>query len=168
MAWVLKQEIGDPIAKHVLMCLANYAGEDGENAFPSVSRLQRDTELSERTIRLKLDFLVTKGFIKLGDQQMSAAYAKRKDRQTTCYDFVLRGASAAPRESNGVQLAQNGVQLTTPRGAGAAPNPSEIRQLTKSALKSIPEVLQAREQPPGGRQPDFDSEYRKRFGMDPK
>ncbi|WP_181244334.1 DnaT-like ssDNA-binding domain-containing protein [Halomonas sp. ND22Bw] len=35
-----------------------------------------------------------------------------------------RDAQAAPREGNGVQDSANGVQMTTPRGAGAAPEPS--------------------------------------------
>lgn len=163
MAWVLKQELGDPTAKHVLMCLANYAGEDGENAFPSVSRLQRDTELSERTIREKLTWLVDKGFIKFGDQSISAAYAKRKDRVTTCYDFVLRGAPAAPREATGCKPPQNGVQMTAPRGAPAAPNPSSNRQLTRD----LKEVLADRENPTEGRQPTFELEFQKRFGVKP-
>src|SRR5690349_8891357 len=117
MAWVLKQEVGDSTAKHVLMCLANYAGEDGTNAFPSVARLQKDTELSERAIRYKLDYLVDKGFIRLGDQGMAAFHSKRSDRVTVCYDFVLRGANPAPREVTGCKSEQNGVHVVQSRGA---------------------------------------------------
>ncbi|SDF72201.1 Helix-turn-helix domain-containing protein [Onishia taeanensis] len=35
-----------------------------------------------------------------------------------------RDADSAPREGSGVQDSANGVQMTTPRGAGAAPEPS--------------------------------------------
>lgn len=177
VAWVLKQKVGDHVAKHVLMCLANYAGEDGENAFPSVARLEKDTELAERTIREKLGWLVDKGFIRFGDQSMSAAYAKRKDRITVCYDFILRGAPGAPRESTGCAAPQNGVQGTAERGAPGAPNPSEIRKRSGEAgapSKGAPpaegtlsEKLRARESPPLGRAPDFDSEFSRRFGCTP-
>ena len=163
MAWVLKQKIGDATAKHVLMCLANYAGEDGENAFPSVARLEKDTELSERTIREKLVYLVDKGFIKHGDQGMAAAYYKRKDRTSVCYDFVLRGAPDAPRESTGCATPQNGVQITQSRGAPAAPNPSSYPSMNKS----VTQTLKDREKPPEGRQDNFEAEYRKRFGVAP-
>ena len=166
VAWVLKQKIGDATAKHVLMCLANYAGEDGENAFPSVKRLEADTELSERTIREKLSWLVDKGFIKFGDQSIAAAYAKRKDRITVCYDFVLRGAPTAPREPTGCISPQNGVHVAPPRGAPAAPNPSYNHQ-GSGENGTLKRVLREREDPPSGRQPDFASEYRKRFGCDP-
>lgn len=179
VAWVLKQKVGDPTAKHVLLCLANYAGEDGENAFPSVSRLEKDTELSERTIREKLSWLVDKGFIKFGDQTISAAYAKRKDRVTVCYDFVLRGAPAAPRESTGCISPHDGVQMTAERGAPAAPNPSDNRKRSVSADAPpqsggaasrgpplVEEVFRARETVEG-REPTFALEFRKRFGTDP-
>src|SRR6185312_5253393 len=163
MAWVLKQEVGDSTAKHVLMCLANYAGEDGENAFPSVARLQKDTALSERSIREKLVYLLDKGFIKYGDQAMSAAYAKRKDRQTTCYDFVIRGAPAAPRTSTGCTTRTDGVHVAPSRGAPPAPNPSSYPSLNKS----VTDVLKNREKPPEGRQPTLELELAKRFGVKP-
>jgi hypothetical protein len=160
VAWVLKQKVGDATAKHVLLSLANYAGEDGENAFPSVARLERDTELSERTIREKLGWLVEKGFIKLGDQTISAAYAKRKDRITTCYDFILRGAPIAPRQPTGCSSPQNGVQITQERGAPPAPNPS-LRK--PSSNKSVTQILKDREKPPEGRQATLEAELAWRF-----
>lgn len=179
VAWVLKQQVGDPTAKHVLMCLANYAGEDGENAFPSVSRLMKDTELSERSIREKLTWLTDKGFIKFGDQSISEAYAKRKDRITTCYDLILRGAAGAPRESTGCTERRDGVQVAPPRGAGGAPNPSYNRKRSGEAdaplhgggtapRETMKEVLANRDLPVEGRAPDFAHEFRKRFGCDPK
>jgi hypothetical protein len=124
MAWVMKTVVGDPTAKSVLLALANYTGQDGEDAFPSVARLVRDTELSERCVRDKLDWLEAQGFIRRGDQTMAAAYAKRKDRQTVCYDLVLRGAPPAPRDSTGCTRFHDGVHVVPPRGAPPAPNPS--------------------------------------------
>ena len=42
MSWALalpKQTLENPSARHVLLCLANYAGSDGRGAFPSANTL---------------------------------------------------------------------------------------------------------------------------------
>ena len=40
MTWALEQqEVGEPHARHVLLCLANYAGSAGRGAFPSAATL---------------------------------------------------------------------------------------------------------------------------------
>jgi hypothetical protein len=40
-----------PLTKYVGMVLAQYANNDGTNAFPSVAKLARVTCLSERSVR---------------------------------------------------------------------------------------------------------------------
>lgn len=140
MAWAIEQQdVADAPARHVLLCLANYADARGDSAFPSAGTLARDTGLSERTIRSKLDLLRELGVIVPGNQRVVAAYIDRLDKRPVCYKLNLsRGAGAACRSPSGVQdvpsgvhLAQSGVQLTqergaalAERGAGAAPNPS--------------------------------------------
>lgn len=133
MTWALTQKtITDASTRHVLLCLANYAGADGRGAFPSVETLCADTGLSERTIRYKLDALEEKGVIVRGSQAIAAAYIGRADKRPTVYDIVMRrGADAAPRDERGAhedttgcKSQQNGVQTTTERGAAVAPNPS--------------------------------------------
>ena len=137
MNWALEQrEIKDATARHVLLCLANYADKDGRGAFPSVASLSEDTGLSERTIRYKLDDLLAAGLIRLGNQAIAAAYIGRHDRRPTVYDLAMnRGAAAAPGSERGANddrtgciSQQNGVQMTTERGAAAAPNPSYNHQ----------------------------------------
>ena len=48
--WARRQVTGDPRRKSLLMALANYADQDGY-AWPSIERLQHDTELSIQVIR---------------------------------------------------------------------------------------------------------------------
>lgn len=132
MSWALalpKASLENPAARHVLLCLANYAGSDGRGAFPSALTLSEDTGLSERTIRLKLDELEKAGFILEGNQAIAAAYIDRRDRRPVVYDLQLkRGANAAPRKERGADdrtgciSQQNGVQENAERGAAAAPN----------------------------------------------
>lgn len=139
MAWAIEQApVTDATARHVLLCLANYADQDGRAAFPSVGRLCEDTGLSSRTVRAKLDLLEKDGQIRRGNQKIVAAYIDRPDRRPVCYDIVMaksvranveRGAGAARRNGErGANDDTNGVQMTTERGAGAAPNPSYNHQ----------------------------------------
>lgn len=126
MSWAIAQRIvTDPPARHVLLCLANYAGADGAAAFPSVARLVEDTGLSERTVRAKLDLLLEQGAIRPGNRAIVAAYIERADRRPMCFDLCMeRGAAPAPCAERGAAGASNGVQLVPERGAGAAPKPS--------------------------------------------
>lgn len=145
MTWALalpKASLENPAARHVLLCLANYAGSDGRGAFPSALTLANDTGLSERTVRLKLDELEAQGWITEGNQAVAAAYIDRRDRRPVVYDLQLsRGANAAPRQKRGADdgtgcsSQQNGVQMTAERGAAAAPNPSLNHQLTEEQLQ---------------------------------
>ncbi|OZY39366.1 helix-turn-helix domain-containing protein [Pseudomonas fragi] len=146
MAWALalpKQVLENPSARHVLLCLANYAGSDGRGAFPSAKTLSEDTGLGERTVRLKLDELEQSGFILRGNQAIAAAYIDRRDRRPVVYDLqIKRGASAAPRNERdadndraGCSSLQNGVQEKAERGAAAAPNTLLNHQLTEEQLQ---------------------------------
>ena len=141
MSWALalpKSTLADSSARHVLLCLANYAGSDGKGAFPSATTLSDDTGLSERTVRYKLDALEMAGLIVRGNQAIAAVHIDRHDRRPVVYDLALkRGANPAPRTERGANDAtgcnpqQNGVQTTTERGAAIAPNPSLNHQVTE-------------------------------------
>lgn len=141
MSWALEQQVVvDPPARHVLLCLANYANADGTGAFPSVATLTRDTGLSERTVRAKLAVLQDAGLISPGNARLAAVYIDRGDRRPVVYDLQLahpaRGAADAPRSTTGCSSRTNGVQLVHERGAGAAPNPSFTLQKNREAEPS--------------------------------
>lgn len=138
MVWALEQQIEtEATARHVLLCLANYADKEGRGAFPSVKSLQQDTGLSVRAIRYKLEKLLEFGLIRLGNQAIAAAYIDRHDRRPVVYDIAIeRGANDASRDERGANedatgctSEHNGVQMKTQRGAPRAPNPSFNRQL---------------------------------------
>lgn len=139
MSWALEQrDIVDATARYVLLVLANYADKNGRGAFPSSASISDDTGLSIRTVKYKLDHLLDIGVIRLGNQAIAGAYIDRHDRRPTVYDLcVERGAGDAPGsergandDATGCSSRQNGVQTTTERGAGAAPNPSINHQGT--------------------------------------
>ncbi|WP_095143455.1 helix-turn-helix domain-containing protein [Pseudomonas sp. Irchel s3b6] len=167
MSWALSlsiESLKDSSARHVLLCLANYAGSNGAGAFPSASTLAQDTGLSERTVRYKLDDLEKVGLIQKGNQAIAAVHIDRHDRRPVVYDLQLsRGANPAPRTKRGADDAtgcnsqQNGVQPETERGAAAAPNTSINHQVTEQQLqREISDVIAEQDQaaiaPPDDRQ----------------
>ena len=158
MTWAMgldKSTLADSSARHVLLCLSNYAGTDGRGAFPSATTLSSDTGLSERTVRYKLDALEEAGLIVRGNQAIAAAYIDRHDRRPVVYDLqVKRGATTAPRSERGADDAagcnsqQNGVQTKTERGAAIAPNTSLNHQVTEEQQQrdgDVPDAELARQ-----------------------
>ncbi|NBA95529.1 helix-turn-helix domain-containing protein [Pseudomonas sp. R5(2019)] len=161
MSWALsRRDLGkDSSARHVLLCLANYAGTDGRGAFPSAKTLTEDTGLSERTVRSKLDVLEKLGLIVRGNQALAAVYIDRHDRRPVVYDLLIkRGAAAAPRAERseeavtGCNEQPNGVQPTTERGAAIAPNPSLNHQVTEEQEKALASFDEAGQIPEDERQ----------------
>lgn len=138
MTWAMEQQlVVDPHACSVLIALANHADRDGSGAFPSVETLQRYTKLSERTIRSKLALLEQSGMIRRGNQAIAAAHIHRADKRPVVWDLAMeRGVQPShpvesdevqqphPAEGTGCSSRPSGVQLTTERGARAAPEPS--------------------------------------------
>jgi len=169
MSWALsRRDLGkDSSARHVLLCLANYAAADGRGAFPSAKTLTEDTGLSERTVRSKLDLLEGQGLIVRGNQALAAVYIDRHDRRPVVYDLMLkRGAADAPREEGtGCSQQQNGVQPTTERGAAIAPNTSLNHQLTEQQQPhEISDVI-AEQDMAAAAGLDGSAEGRRRFAM---
>jgi helix-turn-helix protein len=74
----------------VLVGLANHAGPDGRNAFPSLAKLVRYTRLSERSVRYALRTLQDLGLILGSDPAIVAAYVKRPDRRPNGYDLAMQ------------------------------------------------------------------------------
>jgi hypothetical protein len=133
MAWAMSQTLTThPPSRHVLLILANYAGQDGQAAFPSVATLAGHTGLAERTIQNCLKKLEACGAIARGNQGIAAVHIDRADRRPVVYDLPLhRGAGNAVRNARGESdnrtgriSRQNGAHLTNERGAGDAPKPS--------------------------------------------
>lgn len=157
MTWALEQRLViTPTARHVLLCLANYADKHGKGAFPSANSLSEDTGLSVRTVRNALEQLRDAGAIESGNQAIAAAYIDRHDRRPVVYDLAMkRGAAAACGAERGESLAcrcngtgcsscTNGVQLIPERGAAAAPNPSINPSINpRAARTSAPGVEKA-------------------------
>ena len=113
MSWALSlpvQTLKDSSARHVLLCLANYAGSNGTGAFPSASTLAQDTGLSERTVRYKLDDLEKSGLIQKGNQAIAAVHIDRHDRRFPLKWTENQTISADQVETNPVYVRQRSMQ----------------------------------------------------------
>ncbi|WP_175768513.1 hypothetical protein [Burkholderia cenocepacia] len=152
MAWAIEQQIvTDPPARHLLLCLSNYADHLGRSAFPSAATLMRDTRLSRATLWRKLAVLEDSGAIKPGNQKVVAAYIDRSDKRPVCYDIVMcrlddsgmpvdevAGSHAeTSTEPAGSHSETSGVSHRNGRGLTVRPNPGVNRHITvNSSTKS--------------------------------
>lgn len=162
MAWAIQQqEVTEPVTRFVLLCLANYAGSDGNAACPSALSLARDTGLSERAVRLHLRKLEQMALIMRGNQAFAAAKIPRADRRPIVWNLIMsrgasdaprRGASDAGRDVTGCTGERHGVHMTTERGAPRAPNPKD---LSEGEPKRAENRL------------SWEEEFRKRYGCEP-
>jgi predicted transcriptional regulator len=95
-AWALAQQIvTEPTARHVLLVLAGYAGQDGRGAHPTAARLAQDTGLHERTVRAKLVALEAENIIRR-DRELAAYLERRGVPKAICYDLMLDNDTAPP------------------------------------------------------------------------
>ena len=118
MVWALtKAPVADPVARLVLVGLANHAGPDGRGARPAQATLARYVGVSDRTIRTKLRLLEHLGLVVEGDQ--AAVAHLRPDRRPVVFDLAMhlveRAEDASGREDTGGNLRPHGRKSATAR-----------------------------------------------------
>lgn len=109
MVWALHCDSApDPLAKIVLMGLANHADAAGCAAYPSRETLAQYAGCSVRSVQRKLNDLIAVGLITEGDQCW--VQHLRADRRPVVYDLMTGGLFAAPLGPRGDRLSpRNGV-----------------------------------------------------------
>lgn len=75
MAWAMEVRIGDPLAKLLLVALADRADKETGQCWPSLSRLCEDTEMSKASVTRRLFYLEQRGFI----------HRTQRDQSSTLY-----------------------------------------------------------------------------------
>ena len=98
VSWAMSQRVGSPTGKILLICLADYANEQGE-CWPSQKTIADNTELSERATRDWLKKLEAKGFI-------SRSRRHRTNGSRTSDLFVLN-LFLAPKSDKNNQTAES-------------------------------------------------------------
>lgn len=95
MAWAAEQTTGSITRKAVLLSLANAANHHTGRCFPSVERIARETEASERTVRRALDELESAGLI-------TRERRRREDGTLGTYEYAFPAdnATASPPDTD--------------------------------------------------------------------
>jgi hypothetical protein len=104
----------------VLIGLANHAGPDGTNAFPSVATLTRYTRLSARSVQYSLRKLAGLGLITPSDPDIVAAHVRRADRRPQGWDLALDRHETHPATAPATSLTP-APGVVHSRGAPSAP-----------------------------------------------
>ncbi|NGY63406.1 helix-turn-helix domain-containing protein [Lentzea sp. NEAU-D13] len=122
-----------------LIALANHAGPDGTEAFPSVERLTVYTRLSRRTVQRSLRSLEELGLIRQGNTRYRDARIERADLRPQVYDLVLTAGMETGRQhdtpvpATGRQQRTNGASAATRRGVSMTPETSFNHPRTRPA-----------------------------------
>lgn len=119
--WAYKVDIDQPLAKFVLVCIADAAGEEGR-AFPGQKRLSRMTSMGERTVRRHLAWLEENGYIRRSER-------RREDGSRTSDEYFL------PPKDTGGQIGRWGVTGQI----GRTPRPNTTSSPATVAGHELPE-----------------------------
>lgn len=111
VAWAIEQKTGSPAGKVVLMCLANYADENGE-CWPSQATIAKETELSERSVREWLQRLEDAGLIEREHRQRADGSRKSDLIRMKFQPANFSGRTQSNRQDVPIQPAA-GSGLTT-------------------------------------------------------
>ena len=79
MAWAMEVRVGDPLAKLLLVALADRSDKETGQCWPSIARLCEDTEMSKASVTRRLFYLEQKGLIQ----------RTQRDQQSTLYTLSL-------------------------------------------------------------------------------
>ena len=142
MAWVWDQELPTSM-KMLLLAIADHTDDDGDNAWPSKSRLAKKVGLSENRIRQMLRQLEAAGWIETGRQQ-GGTHRTQPDRRPNLYRVVMieRGLTheaplSPPPERGLIHEPPRGLTHEAPRGLTHEP----LTIISTSGTSSISSII---------------------------
>ena len=100
VSWAFDQQIDDPMAKLVLIAVADHINESTGNAWPSIERLEHMTSASRRTVQRKLKKLEEDGYLE----------RQKRFNDTDLYSLGARGFTV----TRGVTQSPLGVSHSHP------------------------------------------------------
>lgn len=134
-----------------LLALANHAGPDGRDAFPSVDRMMRYTRLSRRTVQRSLRSLEELGLIRGGNSRVRDANIPEANSRPQVYNLVL----SAKLSTGSDEERQDDAPLTSRerhRSAwGRQQQPTGVSPRRPNRPSTIQETVPRRAHPMGAR-----------------
>lgn len=133
MTWVWEHSRSEGSVRLVLLFIADSADDDGDNAWPSVERIAKRCNVSERTVQYAIRRLIEMGELDVA-VQAGGTDTMRPDRRPNRYRLLAyangvqelhpaagRGATG---RATGCNLTSNGVQPVAPNPSKTHPDPS--------------------------------------------
>ena len=122
IGWAFEQKVDDPLAKLVLLALADHYNESTGDAWPSIDRLVSVTEGSRSTVIRKLKKLEQVGFIS----------REKRFNKTDVYRINFTGVTETP------QTVSNGVTLTPQeQSTGVTETPLGVSQRHTNTYRTV-------------------------------
>ena len=122
IGWAFEQKLDDPLAKLVLLALADHYNESTGDAWPSIDRLVSVTEGSRSTVIRKLKKLEQVGFIS----------REKRYNKTDVYRINFTGVTETP------QTVSTGVTLTPQKqSTGVTETPLEVSQRHTNTYRTV-------------------------------
>jgi hypothetical protein len=151
VAWALKTSINKSTKKFVLVCLANYADENGR-CWPSLPTLARDTAQDIKTVRSNVHELCAEGFLddtgkRVGQTQSVVVYRLRVGSHTnigssnpTENGRLDEVEPSQKREGNPTEFGRHAHREALPK---TDPKPSQKREgnPTKNGSEALPKLV---------------------------
>ena len=134
-AWAMKQTVGGPAGKLILLALANYA-DDAGSCFPSVARLAVECECTKRTVFTWLETLEKMGLISRENRSRDNG-----SNSTSRYTLALE-ITADPQKPDGEKISSGGENFAPPlvkplHGDGEIISPPEPTTYPSSLPKDL-------------------------------
>jgi DNA-binding transcriptional ArsR family regulator len=172
LGWGYAQKTGSGTRKAVLLALCNFADENGQS-WPSVRRICRDTEFSERTVRETLRELEAAGFVSKEERRTEDG-AMRSNLYTIHLPGRVHKPTPRGQEPQGTLAeGQGGSRCGSGGTPGVAPPEPSLRTSTRTEEAPLSSASLQKEEAPAGPDADprkvlFDrgmKEFRKLTGM---
>ncbi|MET4214375.1 helix-turn-helix domain-containing protein [Bradyrhizobium sp. LA2.1] len=130
-AWAVRQKVGPPARKLLLLVLANYADADGI-CWPSQGRLADDTGMSLDTVQRQTRKLISDGFLAI-----TRPPKRRGQWQTFVYRLSMTDKEGK-RVSSGASSEQPEPNLAVEPGRSARPQNAAWSEAAGGAVANVP------------------------------
>jgi hypothetical protein len=145
LVWAInKAPVTDTEQWAVLVCMADAAGDDGEDTFLSIPTIAKRTMLSENVVRSRIRQMLDMGFITERPVHESGAIRIPANRRPRAFDLLLHFTARGSRgEPHGVNLTPDTQTITSSTSVGNSPS-----LVAAAATTMNLEILDAREPQP--------------------
>ena len=128
------------VTRAVLQALSAYMNEHGENAFPSIATLARDTGLSMRTVGKHLKFAEADGWFTRKRWRANGKDWAQYRYVPTLPARIIAAAQRSDANANGAERQAIGAEPQRPLVRNDVPTNSSMNSIYNSTSSAIPNI----------------------------